>query len=391
MRHPPHRTACLVLGCTLLAVAAPTHAFDPNAGAEAIATAPRYAAPTTRLPTNIVPGRYYAQSPAPAYTAAPVPQPTVIAPPPIQAPLAPAPVYAAPQPATAATIAPLPEVRALPSEQFAVAATPAAGYVAPANTYPRQATPVAPPVYAQSRGYKANRFTLGVEGYYDEYQEDVVDLEEQGYFGSVSAGYEHYFSPNYFGAIELRGSRGSVDYESISGTIDNIAQWETEGRLLFGYDQSYGAGQRIKVYTGGGSRFFYDEFKGEVTSLGRSGYDRRILQFYIPVGITYEFQAYGLQFTPNIEYNHLIYGYVESRLQSIPGFQELNNYQHDGYGLRGELLVGRIDASGRGWQAGPFIRYWDIDDSDIDTTPAFTGLEPANTRLQLGAKFKYLF
>ena len=354
MRTTPHYGALLALSGAMLTAAAPAHAFDPNAGAEAISAAPNFQAPPQRLPNNIIPGRYYSQDAAPVAATAPTPQPTIIAPPIVQAPIAPA-------------------------------------YVAPATSYPLTSAPIVHVQPARSDIYRANRFSFGIEGYYDDYREDVVDLKDQGFFGSVTAGYAHYFNPNLYGGLELRGSRGSVDYESISGTIDDISQWEAEGRLLVGYDQAYGDAQRIKFYAGGGTRFFYDEFKGKVSSTGASGYDRRILQFYIPVGVTYEFQAYGLTFSPNIEYNQFIYGYVESRLQSIPGFQELNNSQHDGYGLRGEFLVGQTDTSGRGWQFGPFIRYWDIKDSEIDITPALTGLEPANTRLQVGAKLKVLF
>ena len=191
-----------------------------------------------------------------------------------------------------------------------------------------------------------------------------------------------------YGAIEFRAARGSTDYESVSGTIDDIGQWDMEARLLMGYAPTYYQQGRTKLYTGLGSRYFSDELKGKVASLGGSGYDRRIFQLYLPIGITYDFAAFGLTFTPNMEYDHLLWGNVSSRLGTLGGaFRNIENKQTEGYGLRGELMMGQVDARGKGWQFGPFVRYWDIPNSDADG--GF--IEPENTRLQAGAKMKFLF
>lgn len=48
-----------------------------------------------------------------------------------------------------------------------------------------------------------------------------------------------------------------------------------------------------------------------------------------------------------------------------------DNTQHDGYGLRGEIMIGQkpSSVSDIGWEFGPFVRYWNIKDSNITTAP----------------------
>ncbi len=362
-----------------------THAqaFDPNEGASEVRTPAMY----RPLPAHVVPPRYYQAAPAaaptpsapvaaavPAYHAVPYTPQTIARQPTLVAPTYPAPG------ATAGTIAPLPALTApVYAAPVAAAEAPAP---APMPNVVRAPDHDAPPEYTASTS--TSRFTLGIEGFYDEYQEDSVSLIDKGYFAGITASYEQSLGASMYGAIEFRAARGSTDYESISGTIDDISQWDMETRLLTGYDHQHG---KTKIYAGLGSRYFSDELKGKVASLGGLGYDRRIFQLYVPIGITHRFAAWGLTFTPNIEYDHLIWGNVSSRLGTIPGFTNIENEQTEGYGLRGELMMGQVDTAGRGWQVGPFVRYWDTPDSEVDG--GF--IEPENTRLQAGVGAKVLF
>jgi hypothetical protein len=58
-------------------------------------------------------------------------------------------------------------------------------------------------------------------------------------------------------------------------------------------------------------------------------------------------------------------------------------------------MMGQRYPNGMGWQFGPFLRYWNIPNSEFDTNGAFApgvgAIEPKNTRLQVGAKLKFLF
>jgi hypothetical protein len=409
-----HFTRSVCLTALLAVLGTQALAFDPGAGAPNAAT--MQAAPYATyapLPEGVVPARYYQYSAAVPTVArpasmntAPMPSNNVatIVPP---APLVAASPVAAPMTTTVSTPA-LVAITPAPAPTYNAPTYNAPAYNAPAIAQPyAQIEPAAGSnVRSNANSYlrrptsnqtanlrpviNTDRYSVGIEGYYDEYEEDSVDLKDQGVFGSITASYEHDFNAQWYGRAEGRGSYGNADYESISGEIDNIPQWELEARLLAGYNLLHGSA-KTSFYSGIGTRYFVDELKGESTSLGALGYDRRILQVYLPIGFTYSFNAYGLQFTPNLEYDRLIYGHVNSRLQTIPGFYELNNIQTSGNGFRGELMMRALDGRGAGWEFGPFFRYWDIADSNDDTNPSGTWLEPENTRLQVGASVKYLF
>ena len=241
-----------------------------------------------------------------------------------------------------------------------------------------------------------NRYFLGLEGFYDRYQEKSVDLDSRSGYGAIDAGFSHYFNPLWFGGSELRVSYGQENYKSPSGTIDGVEQWEVEHRITVGHDFAMSGRRHVKTIMGLDTRYYRDEGKGEVTNLGAYAYDRRILQMFIPVGVTYEFPAWGYHFAPSMEYDHLIFGRVETRLQNVPGYYQSTNYQSSGYGLRAEFMASRVDTRGNGWEFGPFVRYWHVNNSDVSTTaPAPDGnrhwIEPNNSRLQVGAKLKLLF
>ena len=385
----PRSSLALVLTCVSIAsFSGASQAFNPDEGAEPDVTpAPRYHAVAhyQPLPSGIVPHRYYAPvapaaAPAPAFTAtAPVAAP-VMTPPPV--------------------IAAAPEIRQMPAKQPEIVsapapimppATPTYGY-APTPSMPAIDTPATQVAVAEP-SYRANNFSVGLEAFYDHYEEPNTfpDLNERAYYGSIDLGYAHYFSPSVYADIEQRVSRGSDRYKSSQGHISDIPQWELDTRMTGGYDTHFGAGHHIKTYMGLGTRYFIDEAKGKQTNLGVSGYERRIFQLYAPVGVTYEFPAYGLTFAPNVEIDPLLYGSVQSRLENITGLQEFNNRQNAGFGWRAELMMGETYANGMGWQFGPFVRYWDIQDSEADHNAIGTGIEPKNTRLQAGAKLKMTF
>lgn len=221
-------------------------------------------------------------------------------------------------------------------------------------------------------------YSLGVEGFYDHYREPDPDVTDNTGYGSITGHYIYDFSRAFL-ALDGRASYGQDNYRSPSGTSSGADQYEFETRFRLGTTLSHG-NAAWSPYTGIGLRYFMDQGKGIVTDQGALGYDRRITQYYLPVGLTYSYASEtGWTFAPNIEYDQLIHGHVETRLQNI-GIYDVNNNQTDGYGLRGEFMVGQ-KYDHYSWQAGPFVRYWNIQDSSIDYNGFY---EPHNTRLQTG-------
>jgi hypothetical protein len=233
----------------------------------------------------------------------------------------------------------------------------------------------------------SNEYSLGVEGFYDEYHEPDGNLETKAGYGSITGNYTHDWNA-FFAAIDGRVSYGSEDYESISGSSTGTSAWELDGRIRGGYAIRLGGGNYFSPYLGVGTRYYYDEGKGTVTSLGAEGYDRKITQVYIPIGFNFSHPfGNGFTLTPNLEYDQLVWGHVSSRLGTLPGYPNVINIQHDGWGIRGDVMLG-FEQYGINWQVGPFIRYWDIQTSNI----ADGGWEePDNTRLQVGLALRALW
>ncbi len=394
----------LGLTCALLSTAS-AQAWNPNEGAQTYVTQP-----VRKLPSSVVPSRYYSDNRIPATVPAATvnvipPSPSSVAPPAptlTYAPAPPSPAYVPAPPAQMVEVQPA--LRQVPVEQPSQDMTQSAAtpYVATTPAY----HPMAPKVYAapaysnepssvyatpsQSYANKAstrNHYSVGIEAFYDHYEEPDTfpDLHTEAYYGALTGSMTHYFDEAWFGTFEGRASYGSSDYASNSGSVDDISDYEFDIRFLAGYDVASGD-SHFKPYFGIGSRVYLDYFKDEDIP---GTYDRRIYQFYAPLGMTYEFTSGGLTYAPTIEIDPLLYGYVQSRLQAIPGFSQASNNQSSGIGWRAEFMISQIQPDGSGWQFGPFFRYWDIDDSDPDYSAG--AFEPYNTRLQLGTKLKFLF
>lgn len=244
---------------------------------------------------------------------------------------------------------------------------------------------------AHAGSKSSGNFTLGIEGFQDEYEEPGL-MKETTDFGAVTAGYTYSDSNRFFLTTQGRVALGENDYESpISGTYSGARQFEADVRVVGG--QGYGTDGRLRLYTGLGVRYYRDESKGFVTDVGDHGYDRRIAQVYWPIGASYEIRTRYFSITPKAEADFLLYGNVSSRLQNV-GLANLDNRQDafTGYGLRGEVMLGR-DMGNYALQFGPVFRYWDIGESNVSQVPGFAivGVEPDNERTQVGAAARVIW
>lgn len=247
---------------------------------------------------------------------------------------------------------------------------------------------------------------LGIEGFHDIYKEGSLDLETTSEFGSIT-GYYSRQGGGTFLSLDARVSYGTNDYESPSGKLSGVPQWEGELRGRFGLIKPLWGGT-FSPYTGLGVRYFRDEGKGYFTDTGSVAYDRRILQAYVPIGASLSYvTSDGWTITPQAEVDLAFYGNVDSRLTnagivSVPGYglvqylDPANNRQKFGAGFRSELMFGKAQ-QGYSWQVGPFVRYWYFGESedtlytDTSGNPAITVVEPENTRTQIGVAARILW
>lgn len=243
-----------------------------------------------------------------------------------------------------------------------------------------------------------SRIAFGIEGFYDNYQEDSVGLDNEATNGSITLDYDHFFDDHLFVGIDGRVSYGEDDYRSDTGSTDGIPVWEYELRGKLGARRTTQSGAHVDFYSGLGLRYYDYQFKGHDTVVGSTtyvSYDRRITQLYLPIGMTHTSDLGGWAFRKNIEADALLWGNVSSRIGTLSGYGNVENRQtpFSGVGVRGELTFGYLNARGSGVEFGPFVRYWWVGDSDPETDSVSTQnfIEPENSRLQLGAALRYLF
>ncbi len=259
-----------------------------------------------------------------------------------------------------------------------------------------------------------NTYGVGIEGFRDRYREPGLNLTDTTNYGSITGYYSHRLGTHSFVAIDVRGSHGKDDYtQPESGQLSGVPQWEYELRGRIGTSLPFWGGT-LSPYTGIGGRWFIDEGKGYKTNTGALAYDRRIQQFYIPIGASLAYESGdGWTVTPQAEMDLMFYGNVDTRLTNLPyltlrtatGYRNVTvedpaeNRQSFGLGLRSELMFGKA-MEGYSLQAGPFVRYWYVPDSKKMTyvnsatglpDPDATFYEPKNNRTQVGISARVLW
>ena len=198
--------------------------------------------------------------------------------------------------------------------------------------------------------------------------------------------------------LDAKFSGGDLDYESEgTGKNDGERNYMFEVRGSAGYDIPVGASSRITPFAGFGYRYLKDDSGGTITTTGAYGYDRESFYYYLPLGIETQTKfnnRWLLEMT--FEYDLFLFGTQKSHLEDVvPGYNTLVNDQDEGYGARGSFKLIRRNED-FSMYIEPFIRYWNIEDSDIDVLTYFgepykLGLEPANNTTEYGIKLGLRF
>jgi len=240
---------------------------------------------------------------------------------------------------------------------------------------------------------KKYTWEAGPEISYFAYEEPHF-AETRGFLTGIAGSFAYH--DNLMVKAEGRFSFGSLYYTSPgSGTMENIPDYIWEFRGLSGYDFSLQTGSILTPYIGIGYRYLNDNSAGKVTSLGASGYERESNYYYSPVGLKYTAtSSNGWSTETTAEYDIFWRGKQISHLgDAIPGVNDIDNGQKRGYGLRGSIAF-QTKADDFVYSIEPFIRYWDIKDSEralvFDATTLLCGatvcegLEPANHSTEYG-------
>ncbi|MDD4910203.1 MAG: hypothetical protein PHR44_05940 [Candidatus Omnitrophica bacterium] len=246
-----------------------------------------------------------------------------------------------------------------------------------------------------------HKMELGTEISHITYEEPGV-MEEKGVFYGVAGSYTYRDAlslpvsnvSSYMLKVEGRFAAGEVDYtSSSSGSIDDIDDYLWEARGLAGYDfsSSYTTSV-ITPYTGIGYRYLNDDGAGKISTTGGAFYERESNYLYSPIGIEIAAKLEdGWSIGGLFEYDYFWWGKQKSHMGILPGYYDIENDQEKGYGLRGSLKLKR-EGKIVDFIIEPFIRYWDIKDSEVTIDPDGDGwIEPENNSTEYGLGFKLVY
>ena len=219
------------------------------------------------------------------------------------------------------------------------------------------------------------------------YTEPDLGVKIWGPNVGLTAAYTQTDKNNWFVKIDGRVVYGSLKYEG-TGAQNSVPNFIFETRGYFGREFLLRRDVSISPYAGLGVRYLYNDLRG-ITSTGAAGYRRYSTYFYVPLGLSTRFHLSGKwSVSPTIEYVYLITGTQKSKLSDAgTGFVDAHNEQSKGYGYRLSVMVDK-----EAWAFGPWLNFWDIDDSDIVSGgPGIGGLEPQNETREFGVEIKYRF
>ncbi len=243
---------------------------------------------------------------------------------------------------------------------------------------------------------KERKWEVAPEVFWFFYEEPGISVEWDGIMYGLNVSYaEEPRSRQWVSRLEGRFAGGGVDYDgSLSdGTphTDEGIDWFFETRWLVGRNWE-SQKTLFRPLLGLGYRFWFDDLES------RFAYQRRVQYLYSPVGleVTHSFSdRWHIGFTA--EYDFFWSGWVRSQLSDVnPNFNDPENRQDQGFGVRGSLFLRRLSNGKVSFSIEPFIRYWDIENSD---TAAVTfagtliggGYEPANNTVESGLRISYFF
>ena len=251
-------------------------------------------------------------------------------------------------------------------------------------------------------------FTVAPSLFHFLYEEPSIDIQIDGDMYGILGSYTYHKKALLSTSIEY--AQGDLGYDGFlqeigGGEDDGSSQdgepfqgdtedWILEWRALLGLDFPVGK-CLLTPFSGVGYRYWNNQ--GEGTGF----YEREITYWYSPIGLAL-FGAFSPRWTFGIsgEYDFLWSAKTETDLSDVLyGLPRahLSAEQGGGYGLRGSLWIKAQLAKHFALSIEPFVRYWDIDESNQVPLTYFgvpTGwvvIEPANQTTEYGLLLNLIF
>lgn len=234
----------------------------------------------------------------------------------------------------------------------------------------------------QQEPMSARHFSAGLMFGNILYREPGLMKESGTMYGIHGHYFTHFNNSKWFIQPELALLRGSLRYDgqyqdgtpATSNTEDSL----TELRVLFGMSFQTTSKWILRPFGGLGMRMLKDKI------LGSGGYRREISYTYLPFGVQ-ALKSLNEKWNLELkaEYDFFVSGKVTSYLSDTSvTYPDLVNEQRKGYGMRASVMASCLLSEKTTLAFGPFIQYWDIEDSEKTTVRnsyrTITGYEPKN-------------
>lgn len=242
-----------------------------------------------------------------------------------------------------------------------------------------------------------SRFKIGFDTRYFDYEEDHF-MEEDGWMYGIFGSYVYHGNNQWMFETSLNYVFGEIDYDgqTQSGTpmTADTDDWIFEWRGLIGRDYRFKGSSVITPFMGVGYRYWNDDIDAS------GAYEREIQYWYLPIGVKAMSALIGnWTWGMSVEYDLFLGGEVKSHFSDAhPAFNDPENDQDfgDGYGVGLSLQFSRKLSDNYGVSIDPYIRYWDIDESDTSTLTAYgipIGylIEPENNTTVYGMRLNITF
>ena len=139
------------------------------------------------------------------------------------------------------------------------------------------------------------------------------------------------------------------------------------------------------TYIGLGYRYLLND-----SSNNPHGYLRESNYVYLPVGVQLFTIKGQMVIQSQLEFDYLLQGTQHTDLPTSGKDYRLTNQQNSGYGANANLLFGRRHGSWT-WLVGPYVKYWNIAESDVVVIGFEPLVEPKNNTLEAGITFRLVF
>lgn len=240
-----------------------------------------------------------------------------------------------------------------------------------------------------------------------EYEEPGL-MREKGLFYGAHLDYMYLMRPDpedpktpfgervkkFFIGVESRFAAGRVDYESNgTGSIDDVSDYAIEVRGIYGFEWAIFKSMSVSPYFGLGYRYLNDDSGGRQTTTGHLGYERESNYLYLPLGARLSLPIFKKTLIGGaVEFDVFLSGKQRSHLGDvISGYEVVENRQKSGYGGRASVFI-RQEFKAVDIFVEPYIRYWDIDDSEITVgSGSIAWIEPENHTIEAGLKLGVRF